>query len=51
MDYHIQYHKKVTKCFTRNTLDEISHHAAEMGSDVFKHIQLLLILSLQKHPG
>ena len=37
--------------FTRNTLDEISHHPAEMGPDVFKHIQLLLILSLQEHAG
>ena len=43
--------KYKTEWFTRNTLDEISHHAAEMSPDVFKHVQLLLILSLQKHPG
>ncbi len=45
------YKTKAKKWFTGNTLDEISHHAAEMGSDVFKHVQLLLILSLQKHAG
>lgn len=36
---------------TGDTLDEIGHHPAEMGSDVFQHVQLLLILSLQEHPG
>lgn len=31
---------------TGNTLNEISHHPAKMGSDVFQHVQLLLVLSL-----
>lgn len=33
------------KLITGNTLNEISHHPAEMGSDVFQHVQLLLVLS------
>ena len=48
---YVSYHKRGIKGFTRNTLDEICHHRTEMGSNVFKHVQLLLILSLQKHPG
>lgn len=36
---------------TGDTLDEVGHHAAEVGPDVLEDVQLLLVLRLQEHAG
>lgn len=36
---------------TWDTLDEVGHHATEVGSDVLEDLQLFVVLGLQQHAG
>lgn len=37
--------------FTRDTLYEVGHHGAKVGSDVSEDLHVFVVLSLQKHSG